>query len=368
MYGRLVAAGICVGGLGCSLLVPLDGLANGAPEAAPPLRDAGVDQGTRDAETDGPSCGTDTQTDGKNCGRCGHDCLGGKCAAGVCQVSTILTGLVNPWHVYANESDLFVTSTPRSAGPPVPRPLVRVDRQTMQATDLLPAGASAWDVVFDGKTAFVSGDGEVYTVADGARSAQALPDTVLPTLTGIALTPTRIYVASFGSSVLLGLARTGGPALSTTAIPNVETLPSDGKYVYVGEQSERKWSRLDKIADTRAAWVSTPRSMRRSRLDGTTLYWMNGDGTEWYTTDTSTGMSTSHALPGHFGIGDLVTNATHVFLSAREEGIVYRMAKSDLGKAEVYLRNQPGPVGLFADATSLFWVNQTSGEVKRLAF
>ncbi len=367
MLRRWVAPGLCLGGLGCSLLVPLDDLANGAPDAGAP-RDASVDQTARDAEVDAPSCVTDTQTDGKNCGRCGHDCLGGKCAAGVCQVSTVLTGLVSPWHVYANETHLFVTSTQMGDGPSVPRPLVRVDRSTLQAADLLPAGASAWDVAFDGKTAFVSGNGRIYTVADGATSARALPSDELPALTGIALTPTRVYVASYGSNVLIGVPRAGGASVFTTVIPNVETIPTDGKYVYVGEQADRKWSRLDKSSNVRGAWVETPSSMRRSRLDGTTLYWMSGDGTEWYTTDTATGVTTSHALPGHYGIGDLVTNATHVFLSTRSEGIVYRIPKSDLGKPEVYLRDQAGPVGLFADASSLFWVNQKSGEVERLAF
>lgn len=367
MLRRWVAAGLCLGGLGCSLLVPLDDLANGAPDAAAP-RDAGADQSTPDAQPDAATCVTDTQTDAKNCGRCGHDCLGGKCSAGVCQVATVLTGLVSPWHVYANETHLFVTSTGQDGGPVVKRPLVRIDRTTMQAADLLPSGASAWDVAFDGKTAFVSGNGRIYTVADGAAAAQALPGDALPAITGIALTPTRVYVASFYSNVLIGVPRAGGASVFTTVVPNVETIPFDGKYVYVGEQGDRKWSRLDKASDVRSDWVATPGPMRRSRLDGTTLYWMSGDGTSWYTTDTASGVTTSHALPGHYGIGDLVTNATHVFLSTRSEGIVYRIPKSDLSKAEVYLRDQAGPVGLFADATSLFWVNQTSGELQRLAF
>ncbi|NOU28157.1 MAG: hypothetical protein HOO96_09660 [Polyangiaceae bacterium] len=173
MHRRWVAAGLCLGGLGCSLLAPLDDLANGAPDAAAP-RDAGVDQTTRDAQPDAPSCVTDTEIDGKNCGRCGHDCLGGKCADGVCKESTVLSGLVSPWHVYANETHLFVTSTGQDGVAAAPRSLVRVDRSTLQAADLLPAGASAWDVVFDGKTAFVSGTGHIYTVADGAPAAVGL--------------------------------------------------------------------------------------------------------------------------------------------------------------------------------------------------
>jgi hypothetical protein len=40
------------------------------------------------------TCTADVQTDSHNCGVCGHDCLGGACAAGQCQPYRIASGLV----------------------------------------------------------------------------------------------------------------------------------------------------------------------------------------------------------------------------------------------------------------------------------
>src|SRR4051812_46742205 len=49
------------------------------------------DASTTDVAVDA-SCTADTQSDAKNCGKCGHDCVGGQCTAGVCQVATLVTG------------------------------------------------------------------------------------------------------------------------------------------------------------------------------------------------------------------------------------------------------------------------------------
>lgn len=42
------------------------------------------------ASSDAP-CPADVLTDTHNCGSCGHDCLGGSCASGVCQLVTVVT-------------------------------------------------------------------------------------------------------------------------------------------------------------------------------------------------------------------------------------------------------------------------------------
>lgn len=41
-------------------------------------------------------CTAEIAADPKNCGRCGHDCLGGKCVAGKCQPLVLAQGLVSP--------------------------------------------------------------------------------------------------------------------------------------------------------------------------------------------------------------------------------------------------------------------------------
>ena len=58
-----------------------------------------------DAPSDGPSCApnADYSRDAHNCGYCGHDCLGGQCAAGNCQ-PTILSSSERPSAITANST------------------------------------------------------------------------------------------------------------------------------------------------------------------------------------------------------------------------------------------------------------------------
>ncbi len=58
------------------------------------------------------ACGANLQTDGTNCGTCGHDCLGGKCSAGVCQpvVVTQSTSL-GPYAMVLDGTTLYFTNT-----------------------------------------------------------------------------------------------------------------------------------------------------------------------------------------------------------------------------------------------------------------
>ena len=57
--------------------------------------DSSVDasDASNDVQVDA-ACTADTQNDPKNCGKCGHDCFGGACSAGVCQVATLVTGQI----------------------------------------------------------------------------------------------------------------------------------------------------------------------------------------------------------------------------------------------------------------------------------
>ncbi|HEY2366067.1 MAG TPA: hypothetical protein VGH87_06775 [Polyangiaceae bacterium] len=84
--GFLIACMHCVGD---------DSVANDAGSDAI-ASDASVDAPSSDAKSDvvvvDAGCTADTQNDKKNCGTCGHDCVGGQCSAGVCQVATLVAG------------------------------------------------------------------------------------------------------------------------------------------------------------------------------------------------------------------------------------------------------------------------------------
>ncbi len=77
----------------------VDGPTNG--EGGPP-GDGGVDAA---------NCVADLQNDAKHCGRCGHDCGGGACAAGVCQALLLTSVSGAPLNrIVASGQYLFVSS------------------------------------------------------------------------------------------------------------------------------------------------------------------------------------------------------------------------------------------------------------------
>ena len=57
---------------------------SGAPDGSSTDAATNVEGSTGEAGADTSTCVADLSTDPKNCGRCGHDCVGGACAAGKC--------------------------------------------------------------------------------------------------------------------------------------------------------------------------------------------------------------------------------------------------------------------------------------------
>lgn len=55
--------------------------------------------------------GADTSRDPRHCGRCGHDCLGGACEAGVCRAREIASGLDSPFSLTAHGGEVFVATS-----------------------------------------------------------------------------------------------------------------------------------------------------------------------------------------------------------------------------------------------------------------
>lgn len=82
----LAASGLALA-TGCALLGAYDFDGYVAASSAPDGGDGGLDVDASDA---GAGCSPDTANDAHNCGRCGHDCLGGACAFGTCQPTTVV--------------------------------------------------------------------------------------------------------------------------------------------------------------------------------------------------------------------------------------------------------------------------------------
>ncbi len=113
---------------GCSALIGVNDiflepdLTSPGPDA---LAEVGSDgQGPADTGGDGATCVADLTTDKRHCGRCGHDCLGGNCNAGKCEVVALAGSLPSPvslaidaTHLYlANFRDDSVVRVPKAGG------------------------------------------------------------------------------------------------------------------------------------------------------------------------------------------------------------------------------------------------------------
>ena len=118
----------------CVLSSGLDGLSGGT--AGAPADGGSADGRSGPLETiagnegGAGTCGADVSSDAKNCGRCGHDCLGTGCVAGLCQPALLATASsavhslrVQGTSLYwvAADSSVFVhsTSSDGSNGTPV---------------------------------------------------------------------------------------------------------------------------------------------------------------------------------------------------------------------------------------------------------
>lgn len=124
---RLLLAGALVL-TGCSALIGVNDIFLD-PNAALPGEGGASETGTsdgplRETGSEGGTCTADLQVDKKNCGRCGHDCLGGNCAAGKCELVALAGSLAAPTalaldatYVYvANSGDNTVVRIPKTGG------------------------------------------------------------------------------------------------------------------------------------------------------------------------------------------------------------------------------------------------------------
>lgn len=70
--------------------------------------DAAALDGSTVGQDASPTCVANVQTDPANCGRCGHDCLGAGCNAGVCQSKPIVTALDGPYSLGIDDTSIYV--------------------------------------------------------------------------------------------------------------------------------------------------------------------------------------------------------------------------------------------------------------------
>jgi hypothetical protein len=192
--------------------------ADGGPDGAGPAGDGSADGACTKTHLDcdgnpGNGCETPVDSDPKNCGACGHDCLGGGCAAGLCRpvelyVIPSATAQVNtPTAIAVDATSIYVgvldTRASSNGGSILKLPIAGGAAQTLLAS--MPYAPS--DLVVDGATLYFGTPGGSSSSTPG--SVQRMPigggaATVIAATTGyrIVLDASFIYWSdNFGSVV-----------------------------------------------------------------------------------------------------------------------------------------------------------------------
>jgi hypothetical protein len=269
----------------------------------------------------------DPQTDVHNCGSCGHDCLGGACASGMCQPQAMVSNESWPVGVFSDGTTLYWSDQPPGLpGTIYAMPLAGGARQTVYqpppgngATSLTVSGGWVYflewassapggrllKVPATGPTAttatqLVSGEGQCGTlqVVQGNLYWLALPagtplirtmplaGSTPSTVTsfsglgfyGMAIDPSTIYLAENSPSTLLFSTPLSNPGTQTPLVSGTlfGAMAVDGQTLYVTNQAT---GRVQRVATTGGTPVDLAgpyaRLTGQMSTDATAIYWVD---------------------------------------------------------------------------------------------
>jgi hypothetical protein len=282
---------------------------------------AGGAAGSGGATSGAGACG-DTSDDPANCGSCGHDCLGGECAAGACQPKEIAGAVGDFDGAYAG---LAVDATHVYIG----------DRGSR-------AGAL---------------DGGVLRVSKAEGTVEIVVDEGLTTAWEIAIDDDHVYWTCLEDDTARRVAKNGGPLQLVAAdqpAPSTSRpwgVAVDATYVYWAAAGGI-WRRAaigstdmasDLLVGIAAAGIAVDARGAAFVTDeqGTVVRF---DGTAPVT------LASGHNLPNAIAVDD-----THVYWLDYGDGSVMRADKNAAGTSELLARGDALPTGIALDDSHVYW-------------
>jgi hypothetical protein len=286
--------------------------------------------GGGDGGGDAPSCNADLATDAKNCGACGHDCLGGACAAGVCGTFTVASGLSTPDHpvvvdrvAYWTSNDGSVFSCP-VVGCTTPTRLMQID-----AGNPLPYGLDIHN--------------------------------------GVA------YVIGYYSQSILSCKTSGCAGAPTTVVSGLDypsRVYADDTNVYFLNANTADIERCDlPVCTTRTRIALGIPAWFTMTTDDTEVYWVqnpNGDssnGTIYKAPKTQAGDAGGEVILTSRNPADIAVKSGVLYMT--ENGNVTKITLAP-GLPEFPLANgQSQPAGIAVDDANVYWATLGDGAIRR---
>jgi len=349
--------------------------------------DSSTDASTNDVSTSDvfvdAGCTADTQNDPKNCGKCGHDCFGGTCGAGVCGYATLVTG-----QIYV--TSLAVTSTKIFWS----RANYQTQHSGIFSSDL---DGQNLAMLYDANTAYCMGlqvtqsatyfncGGEFYKCTLPSCSQTPTPLLAMSSVAATALdatnqalyfsvyTPYNQQTGGFVGSMPLS----GGSYSRLVAAdqPSPNSLVIANGTVYWLDSGTYTNDNITGNGGVRSAPLGTNQNFTdlvndKTAIDytglalsGSTLYYGIGSGNAIHTVATIGGSFSTYTSSTTNSINVVIADATGVYWADNSK--IQKCSLQSCGQAQTLATGQV-PSVMTQDNASIFWANG-GGEIRRLA-
>jgi hypothetical protein len=308
-------------------------------------------------------CTADVAVDPHNCGRCGRDCRGTECKAGMCATEIVATALKDPWYLALDEVNVYWTDV-NGGG------VVRVDKEGKTAP--LHVGlnqGSPWDVDVDDASVYWTcsdGGAVIRSPKDGdGGQTTALWQQADASALEIAVDEAWVYWTVDGVGVFR--APKGGGDASLLASGAAEGLALDGTRIYWTEHLARGSVRADDKAGGAPAIVAAAQtSPSRVAIDEANVYWVSDISDAIAMAPKDGGAVTVLAQGKEVKIGGIAVDETWVYWANSGARTIARVLKAPPHDVEILAQNLGVPVGVAVDATHVYWTNR-DGTLLRVA-
>jgi hypothetical protein len=306
----------------------------------------------------------DTSNDPAHCGSCGHDCLGGECFAGHCQMVALATGQIAPRDlavddafVYWTDSGGTVMKVAKAGGDPV----MLASNQDQTGYLALDADFVYWTTIF-GQTVM-----KVPKAGGASQLLAVTPDHAHY----LALSPGEVFFGSGGGmGALMKVGKDGsGVTVLSSGPPAPTGMTVVGSVVYWGNE-DKSMKKMGTGGGVPSQYVIAQNVPGKMIHDQSNLYWVDLGGVNSFdgrVMKAAIGSSDPVVLAANESRPiALAVDQTHVYWVLQWEGMVRRVPIAG-GAVEALVTQQMTMYGVAVDEKAIYWTVWEDGTVMKLA-